>query len=192
MSEKSENAKGHGQLDNERRKIELEIRDLSRPWFARPQYLSVILPAIIGSLTVFVLLNRGYFDAREERQRAEDIQLENKRTALTFDIQRKEASLASLERELTESKITVDLERLVRVMEPNDIVGIQRHVHRALGRAPTDAALVGPTLLALRNLVAGDGNFAPERLAIIRRYLEGPTTPPEMKDALKAILKRKH
>jgi hypothetical protein len=192
MGRKPRNAHVELKLDIERKKTKLEVRDLSRPWFVRPQYLSAILPAIIGSLTVFVLLNRGYFDASEERQRAEDIQLENKRTALTNDIQREEASLASLSRELAESKITVDLERLVRVMEPNDVVGIQRHVDRALGRAPTDAALVAPTLLALRNLLAEDDNFSSERLAIVRHYSEGPTTPPEMKDALKAILERKH
>jgi hypothetical protein len=181
-----------GKFALENRKIELEIRDLSRPWFIRPQYLSAILPAIIGALTVLVLLNRGYFDAREERQRAEDIQLANKRAALTNDIHLEEASLASLNKELAESKITLDLERLVRVMEPNNVIGIRRHINRVLGSAPTDVELVAPTLLALRNLVAENDNFAPQRLAIVRRYSEGPTTPPEMKDALKSILELKH
>jgi hypothetical protein len=191
MDGKFRSRDGEGKLDHERRKIELEIHDLSRPWFTRPQYLSAILPAIIGGLTVFVLFNRGYFDAREERQRAEEIRLDNKRTVLSNDIQRMEASLASLNEELAESKITVDLERLVRVMEPNNVIGIQRHVNRVLGSAPTDAELVAPTLLALGKLVAVNDNFVPERLAIVRRYIEGPTTPPEMKEALKAILERK-
>lgn len=226
MNGKPKNANTDVELDMERRKLELEVRDLSRPWFLRPQYLSAILPAIIGLATVLVLFNRGYFDAREERQRAEDIQLENKRTALTNDIQRmesdrekqiientalqkqiqrtrdeagrlaklvsdKEAALAAVQKEFAESEITVDLERLVRVMEPNDVLGVQRSVSRSLGSAPTDAGLIAPTLLALRNLIAENDSFSSQRLAIVQRYLESATTPPEMKRALKGILERK-
>jgi hypothetical protein len=171
MGRKSRNAHVELKLNIEHKKIELEVRHPSRRWFVRHEYLSAIAAGL-------VLFDRGYRDVVDERRRSED-----KRTLQTNNI---------LNKELAESKITVHLERLVRVMEPNNVIGIQRHINRVLGSAPTDVELVAPTLLALRNLVRENDNFVPERLAIVRRYSEGPTTPPEMKDALKSILELKH
>ena len=63
------------------RKLDLEIKELSRPWWQRPAYLSVLFPLFVGILAVFVAYNRGFFDTeaallelkRERLQREVDI-----------------------------------------------------------------------------------------------------------------------
>jgi hypothetical protein len=186
----------HAQIDLlERRKLELEIRDLSKLWLLRSEYLSAILPALIGALTVFVLYKSGYF-------KAEAIRLENKRTELLKEIRQfesqkaelarlvrdREADLKSLEKGFAEAEIIGDLERLVRIMVPNNVLGIQQTVNRALGVAPNESELIAPTLLAIRNRIAEKDDFASLRRAILHQYLESPTTPTEMTDALREIL----
>lgn len=46
------------------RKLDLEIKDLSRPWWQKPAYLSALFPLFIGVLAVFVAYNRGFFDTQ--------------------------------------------------------------------------------------------------------------------------------
>jgi len=191
--------------DMERKKLELEIRDLSKPWFLRPEYLSAILPTLIGAGTVWVLFNRGYFDAQKERHQAEAIRLENQRTQLKKDIEQfenqkgelvrqisdKEAALDSLGKKSAEAELGFHLERLVRVMVPNNARGIQLATNRVLGTAPNEVELIQPSLEAARGLITRDDDLAPTRLAIVRSYLEKETTPREMKEALRAILEGK-
>ncbi len=163
----------------EQQKLQLEIRELSRAWFLRPEYLAAILPAVVGMGTLLILRFTGYF-------KAETIRLENRRSELKNDIRQFESQKAELDKQLAEAEITVQLERLVRVMEPNNAVGVQRKINRALGQAPSETDLI--PLQSIRGLVAAQDGLAPTRIDILRGYLDKPTTPPEMKDELRAIL----
>jgi hypothetical protein len=46
------------------RKLDLEIEELSRPWWKKPAYLSALFPLFVGVLAVFVAYNRGFFDTQ--------------------------------------------------------------------------------------------------------------------------------
>ena len=46
------------------RKLDLEIKELSRPWWQKPAFLSALFPLFIGALAVFVAYNRGFFDTQ--------------------------------------------------------------------------------------------------------------------------------
>jgi FtsZ-binding cell division protein ZapB len=66
-------------LENE--KLRLEIRELRRPWWQKPGYLAVVLPALISTLAVYVAYNKGYFDNQSAA-------LEAKRERIQLDIER--------------------------------------------------------------------------------------------------------
>ena len=87
------------------------------------------------------------------------------------------------------SELTANLERLARVIEPDNVTTVKRRIDRALGAAPSDAGQIAPTLFAIRKLLAIKDQYSDERLAIVRRYLDAPMTPPEMKDALASLAK---
>lgn len=178
--------------DLERRKLQLEIRELERPFFQKPAYLTAVLPALIGLATVLVLWNRGYFEVREERQKLEAQRLEMTRAQLTTDVARLTTEHEQLQKQLAESQLTASLERLVRVIEPDNVVTVQRRVNRALGQGPSESGLVEPTLATIRELLSVKDKYADDRLAIVRRYLASPTASPEIKDALGALLRNPH
>ena len=46
------------------RKLDLEIKELSRPWWQKPAFLSALFPLFVGVLAVFVAYNRGFFDTQ--------------------------------------------------------------------------------------------------------------------------------
>ena len=68
--------------DLELQKLALEIRELQRAWWQRPVYLSILLPVVLGSLTVLAGILSGYFD-RERTQLKRSIEsLKRENTAL--------------------------------------------------------------------------------------------------------------
>jgi septal ring factor EnvC (AmiA/AmiB activator) len=208
----------------ERKKLALEIRELSRPWFQKPAYLAGLLPALIGIATVLVAWNSGYFNLQLERQRIDAANLQFQTTRLSAEIkdlqaererlqaQREELSkaietarseekhlstlikqrevlLKSVQRDLVIAELTSNLERLVRIAEPNGAVSVQWAIERALGKIPSDAALLEPTVAAVRKSLSTKDEFSSERVKLVREYLERSTTPPEMKSDLETILK---
>lgn len=49
----------------ERKKLQLEIRDLSRPYFLRPEFIAAITPMIVAGITLLGVWWAGYFDERK-------------------------------------------------------------------------------------------------------------------------------
>lgn len=92
------------------RKLDLEIKELSRPWWKKPAYLSALFPLFLGVLTIFVAYNRGFFDTEAAR-------LELKRERLQRDV---DAFTAERDRLITNNKdllqknadLTAERERL--------------------------------------------------------------------------------
>jgi sensor domain CHASE-containing protein len=66
----------------ELRKLELEIRDLSRPPWLRAVYLAALLPALLAVLTFVSAWLSGYFDRERIRLKQETSQLRSDRDAL--------------------------------------------------------------------------------------------------------------
>jgi|GEM_PF-3508746 len=93
------------------RKLDLEIKELSRPWWQKPAYLSVLFPLFVGVLAVIVAYNRGFFDTQTAL-------LELRRERLQRDI---DTFTAERERLLTDNKnlrqknvdLTTERERLL-------------------------------------------------------------------------------
>ncbi|MGA2466973.1 MAG: hypothetical protein ABSH06_21815 [Thermodesulfobacteriota bacterium] len=101
------------------RKLNLEIKELTRPWWQKPAYLSALFPLFVGILALFVAYNRGFFDTqaallelkRERLQRDVDTFTAERDRLITNnkDLSQKNADLtAERERLLTDQKLLKD------------------------------------------------------------------------------------
>ncbi len=83
----------------QREKLLPDIRDLKRPWWQKASYIAALAPVFLGSLTVFVGYQTGYFNALNERLTAQRVILD--RDVRDFTNQRDElgAELKSLSHE---------------------------------------------------------------------------------------------
>jgi|SRR5271166_601144 len=98
----------------EEQKLRLEIRDLSRPWYAKPVYLQALFPLLVGIASVAVLWNRGLFDAERANQQLELTQIAGEKSRLQKEVSNleKQEKEAEAERASISSQIQVAREQL--------------------------------------------------------------------------------
>jgi cell division protein FtsB len=96
----------------ERRKLELEIAELARRWWARPPYLAALLSLVAAILLFLAGLLSGYFDRERSHLKEEISQLKAERESLKQEVDRTTRFLELLDKtlptldELTGSKTT--------------------------------------------------------------------------------------
>lgn len=134
----------------ERKKLELEIHELERPFLQKPAYLSALLPAIIGLATVLVLWNKGYFEVREERQKLEAQKMEITQAELTRDIARLSTERERLQKQLAESELTASKMETRRAELTRDIARLTTE-HERLQKQLAESELTA----SLERLVRG-------------------------------------
>lgn len=115
----------------ERKKIELEIKDLERPFWKRPVYVLAALPTMLAVVTLSVGLLNGYFSASltklENQKQSLEVQKHDLETEIkAFEARRSELHLENEslkeEKHLLEEKIRAQIQVFDRTLAEKEYV----------------------------------------------------------------------
>lgn len=56
-------------------KVKLEIYEMSKPWYKKPDYLKILVPLFVGLLTVVIAFLNGFFSAKASELKASELYL---------------------------------------------------------------------------------------------------------------------
>ncbi len=76
-------------------KLRFEIRELTKPWWKRPQYLAVFVPLWISAFALIAAWASGWFDLERQTLKKEKMVLQRDLSSLRLQIARSRESLAS-------------------------------------------------------------------------------------------------
>jgi len=159
----------------ERKKIELEIKDLERPFWKRPVYVLAALPTLLAVGTLSVGLFNGYFSAsltkldnQKHDVEAQIKDFEAKRDELHTENERLKTEKASVEQKIAELGKTFsvkvegleqkrsDLERHNNDLsaQTNDLTQQRKELEHRVGRMQEDFAAVYAYTQTLLNIAS--------------------------------------
>jgi hypothetical protein len=96
-----------------RHKLQLEIDELSRPWWKKTAYLAVFLPTILTMLTIWQAYRTGVFDAQSKLRQADSELLQVKEIQLggkVETLQKEESALSAKQAEVQTQSMAVERE----------------------------------------------------------------------------------
>jgi len=86
--------------DLEQKKLRLEIQKLSRPWCFQPEYLSIAVPVLLGTLAFLAAFLSGFFDREREALREEKASLEKQIGSLRLGLEKERANVNKAKEQL--------------------------------------------------------------------------------------------
>jgi hypothetical protein len=124
-------------LGLDREKAELEVRDLKRPWYRKPQYVLAALPTTLALVGIIAGIYTGYF-----REKIGNLEEQKKELALSNE--KSQANLKELDNTVNqlnkETKIaTEDLKQITN--EKDTLLTAQRDLARQVASLNTDRSL---------------------------------------------------
>lgn len=89
------------------KKLDLEIKELQKPWWKKHTYLGILLTTLIAGATAFGAFRSGVFDVKYERLQLEKVKLELDARFLSNKYKRIADSLSVIARSLENKKLAM-------------------------------------------------------------------------------------